>query len=61
MAASLLVAFLLQGTWALAGVTGNLAGSVRGFEWRAGRRSKSAGDFTLDDADRDDGLREVTL
>ncbi len=28
-AASLLVAFLLQGTWALAGVTGNIAGTVK--------------------------------
>lgn len=29
MAASLLVAFLSQGTWALAGVTGNIAGTVK--------------------------------
>ncbi len=28
-AASLLVAFLIQGTWALAGVTGNIAGTVK--------------------------------
>ncbi|MGB8966511.1 MAG: carboxypeptidase-like regulatory domain-containing protein, partial [Candidatus Cybelea sp.] len=29
IAASLLVTFLFQGTWALAGVTGNLGGSIR--------------------------------
>ncbi|HXB83939.1 MAG TPA: hypothetical protein VNU22_11385, partial [Candidatus Acidoferrum sp.] len=28
IAASLLVAFLSQGTWALAGVTGNIAGTI---------------------------------